>query len=342
MTREFDSSYLMWRYRFVPIWPINASWAALSGFHLDGNKALSGPPEESHGFGELYNAIEISFKDVGEDEGDVYVRFEQMNSPIVGTDARRTLKIEPKISKIPTNYERLSDSDREALVAAFRPLLEAISRSSVVQEKGVTLFQYLFPVGREIRVTDITARRPFTHRLGLDVEPAKVIASSWSWKKCQGTITYKIGNSFESAQYGYAPACKLEAGTFSKAVGSFSGVPNDYEFGDQTKDIHYFDCINIGDPGNPHMRDCTCGDYAVWAIEVGTPGWTPLEFTCSVDLETGVLTLTGDVTDIDEGEDYIIIFRSWEDLEPCQKIWVTHADDSNTIGVAALPPHRWV
>jgi hypothetical protein len=342
MTREFDSAYLMWRYRFAPIGPINASWAALSGFHLDGNKALSGPPEESHGFGELYNAISISFKDEDEDEGDVYVRFEQMNSPIVGTDARRTLKIEPKISKIPTDYEDLSDADKEALVAAFRPLLEAISRSSVVQEKGITLFQYLFPVGREIRVTDITARRPFTHRLGLDVEPAKVIASSWSWKKCSGTITYKLGNSFESAQYGYAPACKLETGNFSKAVGSFSGVPNDYEFGDQTKDIHYFDCINIGDPGNPHMRDCACGDYAVWALEVGTPGWTPLEFTCAVDLETGVLTLTGDVTDIDEGEDYVIIFRSWEDLEPCQKIWVTHADDSNTIGVAALPPHRWV
>jgi hypothetical protein len=338
MTREFDSSYLMWRYRFVPIGPINASWAALSGFHLDGNKALTGPPEESHGFGDLYNAIEISFKE-GED---VYVRFEQMNSPIVGTDERRTLKVEPKISKIPTDYEEIPYGDKEALVAAFRPLLEAISRSSVVQEKGVTLFQYLFPVGREIRVTDITARRPFTHRLGLDVEPAKVIASSWSWKKCSGTITYKIGSSYESAQYGYAPACKLEAGTFSKAVGSFSGVPNDYEFGNQTKDIHYFDCINIGDPGNPHMRDCTCGDYAVWALEVGTPGWAPLEFTCSVDLETGVLTLTGDVTDIDEGEDYVIIFRSWEDLQPCQKIWTTHADDANTIGVAALPPHRWV
>jgi hypothetical protein len=67
-----------------------------------------------------------------------------------------------------------------------------------------------------------------------------------------------------------------------------------------------------------------------------------LPFTCSVNADTEEITLTGDTTDIDEGKDYMIVFQDYDNLEDCQKYWIMHADDNNTIGTVVVAANRWV
>jgi hypothetical protein len=335
MVREFDYEDLMWKLRFRHIGAIDASQSIIGGFKLLGDKALPGAPVENHGIGDIYNALKIP---------DLNILITNYGSSYVGFTERRILEINPSMSKI-SEYSPIL----YAIVPYFyREMVAALSSPTVEQQKGTTIIQSLFPVGREILVTDSTARRPFTHSLGLDLQPALVIATSWNYNKCSGTITYRVGGARGQGtiSYGYAPACWLRSGNFSKSVGEWSGSPNDHEFTDsfsQPKDVFFFDCFDLSDRNNPVARtDCSCGDYAVWAIEIDTYDWTPLPFTCSVDADTEEITLTGDTTDIDEGKDYIIVFQDYDNLEDCQKYWIMHADDNNTIGTAVVAANRWV
>ena len=299
---------------------------------------LSGPPSENHGIGDIYNSIKIA---------DYDLLISVYGSSYVGYTERRTLKINPSISQIPDKDDVTGvEFFYYALAKFYYEFLQYLSSPTVEQSKGITIMQSLFPVGREILVTDSTARRPFTHSLGLDLQPALITGMKWNYAKNSGEITYRVGGSMGqgTVSYGYAPACYLDTGNFSKSVGEWSGYPRDHEFTDhwsQPKDICFFDCFDLSDYTNPKPRDCDCADYAVWAIEVGTYNWTPLPFTCSVDIATGILTLSGDTTDIDEAEDYVIVFSSYDNLEDCQKFWIMHADDNNTVGTVAVAANRW-
>jgi len=336
MIREFDYEDLMWKFRFRHIGAIDASKAFIGGFKLLGDKALPGSPVENHGIGDIYNALKIA---------DFNLLITNFGSSYVGFTERRILEINPSISDV-----HLENSIFFTIQAPYfyREMLNSLSSPTVEQQKGTTIMHSLFPVGREILVTDSTASRPFTHSLGLDLQPALVVATSWNYSKCYGTITYRVGGALGQGtiSYGYAPACWLRSGNFSKSVGEWSGSPNDHEFTDsfsQPKDVFFFDCFDFSDRNNPVARtDCSCGDYAVWAIEIDTYDWTPLPFTCSVNADTEEITLTGDTTDIDEGKDYMIVFQDYDNLEDCQKYWIMHADDNNTIGTAVVAANRWV
>jgi hypothetical protein len=336
MVREFDYEDLMWKFRFRHIGAIDASKAFIGGFKLLGDKALPGSPVENHGIGDIYNALKIA---------DFNLLITNFGSSYVGFTERRILEINPSISDV-----HLENSIFFTIQAPYfyREMLNSLSSPTVEQQKGTTIMHSLFPVGREILVTDSTARRPFTHSLGLDLQPALVVATSWNYRKGSGTITYRVGGALGQGtiSYGYAPACWLRSGNFSKSVGEWSGSPNDHEFTDsfsQPKDVFFFDCFDLSDRNNPVARtDCSCGDYAVWAIEIDTYDWTPLPFTCSVNADTEEITLTGDTTDIDEGKDYMIVFQDYDNLEDCQKYWIMHADDNNTIGTAVVAANRWV
>ena len=335
MTREFDHDDLMWKFRFRNIGGINSSYAKSSGLKLLEGKSLPGAPSENHGIGDIYNAIKFA------DSGYLITNY---GSTFVGFTSKRVLEVKPSISVLPGLFQFLFI---DHLTNFYIEMLSALSSPTVEQQKGTTLAQSLFPVGREIQVTDTTAHRPFTHSLGLDLEPALVIATSFNYSKNSGTITYRVGGSRGqgSATNGYAPACWLRSGNFSKSVGEWSGQPNDHEFSDlfsQPKDVYFFDCFDLTDRNHPVPRtDCSCGDYSVLAIEVDTYNWTPLQFTCSVDEDSDTITLTGDTTDIDESKDYMIVFDEWDNLEDCQKVWITHADDGNTIGSAGIAASRW-
>ena len=336
MVREFDYEDLMWKFRFRHIGAIDGSKAVIGGLKLLGDKALPGSPVEDHGACDIYNALKIA---------DFNILITNYGSSYVGFTERRILEINPSMSDV-----HLENSLFFAMQAPYfyKEMLTALSSPTVEQQKGTTIIYSLFPVGREILVTDSTARRPFTHSLGLDLQPALVVATSWNYRNGSGTITYRVGGArgHGTISYGYAPACWLRSGNFSKSVGEWSGSPNDHEFTDsnsQPKDVFFFDCFDLSDRNNPIARtDCSCGDYAVWAIEIDTYDWTPLPFTCSVDADTEEITLTGDTTDIDEGKDYIIVFQDYDNLEDCQKYWIMHADDNNTIGTAVVAANRWV
>lgn len=336
MTREWDDSDQMWKFRFRSIGPPNKSEAWSLGYRLTEAKTQAGAPYETHGVGDLYNAIEFS---IAAPAADYEATLEQKNASIVGTDERRTLGIKPSISRIYGLSFFTTD-----LLDHFINMLNAISTPSVVQTKKITTMQQLFPVGREILVTDSTSREPYTHARGLTTEPALVVGVTFDIAKQKGELSYRIGGPGESTTSGYSPSCYLTAGNFSKIVGEWSGTPVAHQFTStrQANDVYYFDCFDLYDPSNPKARDCSCSDYKVWVHEQGTYNWTPLEFTCSVSASTGVITFTGDTTNIDTSKNYFVTFREWADLEDCQKVWCTHADDNNTIGTANLPAHRWV
>jgi len=229
----------------------------------------------------------------------------------------------------------------------YKKMLDWLSTPTVEQTKKTTIMQALFPVGREILVTDTTARQPWTHHPGLDSQPAVVLATSWNYKKNTGSVTYRIGNpgSTGTVSYGYAPACYLDAGDYTILDGSsWSGTPRDHEFTKdyQPKDVYFFDCFDLSDKDHPAAITDSCGAYKVWAIEIGTYDWTPVAFTCSVNADTGVITFTGSTAGLTGTKDYVIIFRSYDDLEPCQKRWIVHADDTNTVGAAGVMANRWV
>jgi hypothetical protein len=38
----------------------------------------------------------------------------------------------------------------------------------------------------------------------------------------------------------------------------------------------------------------------------------------------------------------MIVFQDYDNLEDCQKYWIMHADDNNTIGTAVVAANRWV
>lgn len=349
MTRYFDDSNLMWRYGFREVGPVNISLAYNSGYILSGDRAQNGTPTESHGSADLYNRIKFKVKTSGGGE-DEYI-FEQQNASIVGSDDVRTLEIKPSISRLP-KYRSPSEGlisvgsswSRMDLHKAFLPFLDAISYPSVVQSKKITLLQSMFPVGLPIIVDDETARTPYTHAPGLDNQPATVVGYSFNLAKNEGELEYRLGGSGETYTLGLAPACYMTSGNFSKNVGSWEGTPDDHFFSssDQPKDAFFFDCYDFVDPTAPTARTtCGCGDYAVYAIEIGTYNWTPLPFTCEVD-STGYMTLTGTTTNINTAKNYAIIFQPYDSLENCQQVWAIHADDSNTIGTGGLPAIRWV
>jgi len=339
MVREFDHNLLMWRYRFRNIEGINASYAHLSNLKLLEGKTLRGAPAETHGIGEIYNIIHIE---------PINVNITYVGLTYVGTTEKRILKIKPALSDLPKagNKEELNEFyDNSSLY--YYNMLRALSSPTVEYVKGITLMQSLFPVGREILVTDQTAHRPFTHSLGLELHPCLSVGMQWNYKNNSGEITYRVGGSMGmgTISYGYAPACYLESGNFTKSVGTWSGYPNAHEFtsDDMPDDVYYFDCFDLSDPDNPVVRtDCGCDRYAVLAIDIDTYNAAPLPFTCSVQSDTGRLVLTGDTSSISESKDYVIIFASWDDLEDCQKIWVTHADDLNTIGSSSIKANRLV
>jgi hypothetical protein len=335
MVREFDYTDLMWKFRFRQIGSINVSAAKMSGLVLRGTKMLPGVPDESNGLGEIYNSIEIKGLDIS---------IPTTGAHAVGDTARRILKIKPSVTRLPGQGDRRYKRWLYDLGMFFWRMLRVVSTPTVEQEKGTTVMQSLFPVGREVFVVDQTARVPYTHEIGLSMQPVLITGVSYDYRKNSGTIRYRVGNGNSALGYGYAPACYLESGNFSKSVGMWSGYPNDHEFTDdnQPKDVYFFDCFDLSDPLNPVLNtDCGCDDYKVWAIEVDTWNWTPREFACSVQADTGRLILTGDTTDIDTDKDYVVVYRAWDDIEACQRYWVTHADDSNTIGTDGIAAHRW-
>jgi len=337
MTREFSHSDLIWKFRFKQIDAINVSEAKKSGLVLRGTKMVAGAPEESNGIGEIYNGIEIKPLDT---------TIITTGSHAVGDTYRRILKIDPSVSVLNVGRaDRTTKRWLNDLGQFFGRMLRIISTPTVEQSKDITIMQNLFPVGREVFVIDSTARLPFTHELGLSMQPVLITGCSYNHRKNTGTIRYRIGNGISSLGYGYAPAAFLEAGNFTKSVGSWSGYPNDHEFTapSDARDVYFFDCFNLSIPDNPaEDTECGCDDYKVWAIEIDTWNWTPLPFTCSVDGPSGLLTLTGDTTEIDTTKDYVIIYRGFDDLETCQKYWVVHADDNNTIGTDSIVANRWV
>lgn len=357
MTREWDPYLNMWQFRFRKIEPMNKTMAFQMGRVLTEDLLDPDNKYSSHNPSQLINDITVTTKN--------NVTFKLIGPRTRSIDSElKTLNITPGISRFTdeanVTYKSLSGgggADITILEQEFpsgpavylrrrlEPVLRTMSVQRVANSTGLTRRGFYKAVlGRESLITDPAAHAPNTHKLGIENEYARIIKITRSLGDQTASISYELGGD---AQYGFAPACRIESGNFTTHTTYWKGVPNDHDFSSSTqaKDMYYFDCYDLWDYANPQVRNCSCGDYAVHAIPEGEWNPTMLDFTCEIidDGGTMKLKLTGaDIASIDTGKTYIIFFQAFDSCEDCQKYYIFGADLGNTVGTEERPASRWV
>lgn len=340
MTREWDFSNNQYVFRFRPIQAMNKSLAFQTGRKLDEYIIGRENKSEEHNFQQIANKIRLEYAK------DQAINISSDRAATIHSE-RRTIVIKPAISKFDVQGY---DSDfRAEIVAHFGPLLRTLSRKRVAQNATLTRRGlFVAQLGQEALMTDPAARIPFTHELGLDDEPIKI--TGWTYNMIPDPrkghtidIAYTLGGD---ASYGWAPACLIEAGNFTKNGSQWTGTPNDHEYtlASGAKDLWYFDCYDLLDPENPVPRNCSCGNYEVIAVEKNTHGFTPLPFDCYVYNDSGTykLRFLGSTSGLDLTKDYYIYFADYDSCQSCQKYYIFGADGNYTLGAGDAPARRWI
>jgi hypothetical protein len=340
MVLDWDYTNLQWTIKFNSIGPLNKSLAFMSGRNLDESINVPGIPSESHNSTQIINAIELT---------------SNLDAVTINGAATTSIKMDNRISKIKPSLSKftvpfnlgdifMSDAHRK-LLNRFRDALRNLSRPRVSQSRKLTCIGAFkaFP-GLESLITDVSARVPMTHRLGLEDQPVLITERSHDLSKEVIDITYTIGGK---SSWGWAPACKILAENMTISSGHWTAYPNNHEytFTTDAKDLWYFDCFDVRIPSAPVARNCSCDDYAVFAVELGSRGFTPLPFTCKILIDgegDPYLYLAGTTTGLSEGKNYALYFADYDDCQPCQKRWVFGADKNNLVGDDGDNPSKWV
>ena len=356
MTCEWDYTHGMNRFKFRHIGPVNSSDAYFSGRIIDESKNKTKPPKFDMNQNVIchkmvINALKLETGKKYEKPLTLYAK----DSVSVAIDDI-TIKVNPTISRFDYSLDILFNPENEGLfemawhkdyIARLRTALKYLSTPRGSHSRKMTVAG-LFDaeVGKPSVLTDLSSFNPSTGKLNVEELEIMVTSKEYDITDEAVKIEYTVGGKFSK---GIAPACMVTTGNHTIEDGSTWtwDDPEEHEFtaDEDPEDAFFFDCFAFKNPNLPVARTtCSCGDYSVVAIELGTYDWTPLPFTCSVSSSGGdpTITLTGTTSGLDASKDYVIYFADYDDCETCQQKWIFHADDDNQIGNTDEPADRWV
>ena len=340
-----------WWIRFRKIGPANLSQAGFGGRTLEEkNLKVGTTTTETHSHTWIANKItgEMNFE-----KTKYMAKFEitYRSSFLQGADETGTIKIQSQIS-----HYTPTPTNNVYLTAHFRSLMRFFAQPNWAN-KCTALINTMYSValGREVLVTDRSAHDPATHILGLTEKPAFVVKMDHDVGG-NGTlgITYRMSNQ---ATYGWAPSVYIakDSSTKSDAGGVYTitCTPEIHVFSTShmRQDQMWFDCYNWNLATGYTAKTCSCANYKVIAYQLG--GMTNPMIGGSGELQVTSVTTGPTIVlrDTSAGhthydnwfttEAHEISFDTWDNCEACQKKWIFHADDNNTLGAAGDPAFRW-
>jgi hypothetical protein len=351
-TWEWDNSSNQFMMRFRSIGPMNGTAAISEGRTIEEKNILVGAiTEETHNDTWLYNRIEVNCnKEDSEYKGHFIVKYE--DGQIANVNEQNTLKIESDVSFVPF-INNLSSTEAQDLYKIFSERLYNLSSPNPQYKTTLDITRLpRVALGREAVITDRAGRVPYDHGYGFDEMNCLVNQITYDLDKNTMAISATIGNY---VAYGWAPAVHVAADSSTKTVGNhtIACTCTAHAFSAPTGrlDCSWFNCLDWSkSDGIYRPRACSCSDYSVIAFTVKT-GWSPTLMyfdVTNVDTATGTMTLAdksggayANYTNWDVTHPHVIIFSTWNAVQPCQKNFVCFADDDNTLGTAGDMPRRW-
>lgn len=352
-TWEWDDSKNHFMMRFRPIGPINITEASASGRALNEEMILrNSQMVETHNDTWMFNKIVAKCnQEAGSFTGNIVVDFVSGNAR--NRNEARTMTAESQLTFIPS-IRGLLPSEVEHITKRYSNMLRQLAIPQAQYSVKTTLASMVsLAVGRECLVTDSTGYYPFSHEQGLVEAPGLVtkIVSDLSKEEC--TVTVRLT---QNQVYGWAPSVYVTASSKSAPdTINCTCTANYFSASGDRWDCTYFDCYTYNkSSGEYSAKGCTCGDYAVIALQRNVDGasWEPtiLNFDVTVvDIVDGnSMTLVdqdggyANYTAWDTSKEYIIIFDTYDNCESCQQKYAFFADDNNTIGSGNIPAVRWV
>jgi len=344
---EYDASSHRWRVRFRKIGPANTTHAVAAGRVLDSSRLTRDQDVASDvmSAAQRYSSITINIPGSGEP---IVIR-DTSSRVLPGAADVRDLEITPRLSRSPT----LESRSTTAITALWSELGDGLLRYLLypVYEQAARCVwpaRFRLALGRELVVTRVDVRHPYTGAHGIAGETARVTSVRHDLSKATLGITYDLAGR---QVYGWAPACEVLGGivtddhiTLNIATDT---VAHRYSASSDRADAYWFDCLDW-DPvaGSLTARSCSCSDYRVIAVELdqADPEW--YEFTASIDTTAGTLTLTevtpGEAAEWDDEVRYVLIYGHWDDVESCQRDFVYAADAAGVLGADDTAARRWV
>jgi hypothetical protein len=340
-TYEWDQESGQFRIKFRSLAPMNATAANFNGRVIDNSTLVHGlVPESNHNDAWLANNAKFQ---ANYDNGRYYRTYNvTYNSGFaMNRKASRSIRVSSVLSHI--------GADKQSAENYFSQLLYRFSRPEPILKARLGLNAFLdIALGREVSVTDATARNPYDHTLGLTDKPALITAASYDWIKGVMNVSYRLS---DEVLYGWAPACYVTANNSTKDGGNQITCSTElHEFSNITDrvDCMWFDCYywNPSTSTYTAKTSCGCGNYAILAFERYKKSITLLEFDVTSVSSDGTLILSdvgggGNYTAWDVTKNYVLIFDHWDNVETCQQKFVYFADDNDTLGTGNDRGMRW-
>jgi hypothetical protein len=340
-TYEWDQESGQFRVRFRHLAPLNATQAAFGGRVIDNTTLIHGHTTDStHNDAWLANSARFQSN---YDNGRFYRTYNiTYNSGFaMNRKPSRSIRISSVLSHI--------GADKVAAEQYFSKLIYHFAQPSPVLKSPLGLNAFLdVALGREVSVTDETARNPYDHELGLTNKPGLITAISYDWINGIMNASYRLSDEI---LYGYAPACYVTANNSTKGASSRITCQSElHEFSNITDrvDCMWFGCYNWNSSTNTYAaKSCSCGEYKILAFERYKKAITPLSFNVYTVASSGEIVIedqdggAANYTAWDVTKNYVLVFADWDSVESCQQDFVYFADDSDTLGSGGDRGRRW-
>ncbi len=327
--------------RFRHIGPMNMTDAIWSGRAINESHILQGTsPTESHNDTWLYNKMKIK---CNYDEGEAKKNFtvEYNSGHAANRETSKTLNIDAQLSFLPgLGNTSTATSVKNHFVDN---MLVHLAEAQPVQRTQTNITR-LFDIGagQGFNITDRSAHKPYTHEIGLTSQPAWATRVKCDLGRMRMGITYRLT---DNVSYGWAPALQVPASSSTVESGYIQCSPSAHTFSpsDARLDVSWFDCLDYNkSTGNYTARDCSCGNYAVYAFNPELATIVLMSFTAqSISTTNNTIRLYGTTTGWNIALRHIVIFQEIDNCEDCQKNFVFQPDSNNTLADGSLPP-RWI
>ncbi len=327
--------------RFRRIGPVNITDALWSGRAIkEEHISLGYSPSESHNDSWLYNKMSIKCNyENGEPKTDFAVEYN--SGHVANRESSKTLNINSKLSQLPglTNDNTSTDVRNHFVDGMLIHLAEA-APTQRTQTNITRLFD--ISAGKEFVMSDRSAHKPYSHELGLSSQPAWATRIKYDLDRLRMSITYRLT---DNVSYGWAPALQIPASASSVESGYIQCSPSAHTFSSSNDrlDVSWFDCLDYNQSNGIYSaRDCSCGNYAVYAFDPEQATIVLQSFTAqNISTSGNTIRLYGTTSGWTTTNRYIVIFQEIDHCEECQTKFVFMADSNNTLADGSLPS-RWI
>lgn len=339
-TWEYQQAYQMFRMGCREIGTSNISEAHTENRVLTESELEIGhTPEESHNSQPLANAADIKLNYNG-DKHMMEISVDTHSAHIQGSSEASKLSISSFLTHI---------KQRDEAWKWFGNLVRQMGTPVITQTAPCTMSVMTgLAIGKGFLLTDGSTRIPYTHALGMDEYPGQVTRMSYDLDSNKINVSYRL---FPYYTYGWAPACLVDANNSTKAGSGVINCTSElHEFTSSMSmiDCMYFDCyvFNLSTLSYS-AKGCSCGNYAVIAIELDTTTQVFMRFDVTSVAANGTIQLTDQSNPTnydlwDTTKRHVIFFDTWDNCEDCQKKWLFFCDSGGYLGSGNDPGMRWI